>query len=265
MHDIYLNASQEKIKKLVISVSDHKDPFLPAQTVFKAKEISGLNELIKTILTSAWSPIIFKDGYRRSTNFLGADLLAADVDGTLPLKEAHQILLDLNLFAIVTTTKSHGVNDKERYRVILKSKNHIDNYELYQSTMSEVASLFRGDRSVKDAARFFFPSKSLVFFQSGISILPKMPIRDKIIKSPQEPQIPSFVLNFLRTGISNSGYSRHETIINCCFYLFRAGWALEKVTSAFYSIDFSQGPRNILRQEIDKAILWSFNKFNERD
>ena len=78
-------------------------------------------ELQSFIISNNWSPIIFKNNYRKSINFKSCQFLVLDYDDGYSLNKAIEEFK--NYKHIIATTKSHQVKkgDKvcDRFRVIL--------------------------------------------------------------------------------------------------------------------------------------------------
>ncbi len=84
------------------------------------------------------SPILFADGQRKAENFLGAQVLAFDIDENLAIEEAIERLKRQATAGIVSTTRSHRKpkNGKvqDRFRVVMLLESFVKSAKDYRST-----------------------------------------------------------------------------------------------------------------------------------
>lgn len=119
-------------------------------------------DIFKIVGHYAWSPITFKENYRRAVNFKQSDLIGLDFDdGAMTLKQACEWVLDNDFAAFIGTTKSHQiVKDRkvnDRFRIILRTSTTCRDVETYEHTLKLITKDTKADKSCKDAARFFYP------------------------------------------------------------------------------------------------------------
>jgi len=122
----------------------------------------------EAILRFVWSPIVWKDGYRKSDNFSHADYCVLDFDDGLRLTDAiERTFCDMNF--LIGTTKSHGIEKQgliaDRYRVIIPFTRRITDLNEFCSTMRHYVKFFDSDNTCIDAARFYFPCKTIASVQ----------------------------------------------------------------------------------------------------
>lgn len=114
----------------------------------------------------AWSPVVFKDGRRKKSNFLSSSLIALDFDsGEWTLDDAKNFVIERDFMAIVATTKSHmvvkdGKPACPRFRLIIAAET-TESLDDYEWTMQQYMIDTPADKACKDGARFFFPCKTL--------------------------------------------------------------------------------------------------------
>ena len=88
-------------------------------------KFEDLSKMLTFKGTLHWLNHRVRDGYRLERNIIsGFNMLVLDVDNTCPLSTAKLLLKDYKY--TIYTTKSHGIEDQDRYRIILPI-----NYELY--------------------------------------------------------------------------------------------------------------------------------------
>jgi len=144
----------------------------PAQSIFS----DHLGDLGPEITEYPWSPSLF-NGTRSIKNFESSSVLAYDIDNypeqkQLRLDEAKELFKDYRV--ILGTTKSHQVQKgknppADRYRIIFTLDKPITDaaqYTAHWNYYKEKLGLNGiADEAAKDAARYFFPCKEIVFNQ----------------------------------------------------------------------------------------------------
>jgi len=126
---------------------------------FHVLDSESIGVIAETILQKAWSPIIFKDGIRKASNFISASWLVLDFDdGEMTLGQAQQEFKDHT--CIIGTTMSH-IDEAHRFRVALKFTMPCTDRDDYIFTLKNAIKYYPADRQCADAGRFFFPCKDL--------------------------------------------------------------------------------------------------------
>jgi hypothetical protein len=212
----------------------YKDGFLTS---------SNANLLRERILTCAWSPIVWKGGIRRSENFEQAHFLVLDFDtlGDETMDGVNDSLKDHK--RIIATTRSHGILKNgiicDRYRLIIPFTTPINNIEVYKYNYSLALKRFWwADSSCKCGARFFFPSKEIVFFDreaeytwdvvdlpcaSTVSV-------DRAFTRPEiNGRIPSWCRAFINDGVLDKNHSRNTTLFKVACEMSRQGFTESKI------------------------------------
>lgn len=143
------------------------------QRYFSPVMLPSMRMLAKHMLSGSWSPIIWREGYRKSDNFLSCDFLVLDCDdGSWTLDSAKLWLLMNDYRGIIGTTKSHqiakgGKPACDRFRVVVPWHETITNYDNYRANMEHILKTIPADKACKDGARFFYPCKKIEYFQDG--------------------------------------------------------------------------------------------------
>lgn len=142
----------------------------PAQSIFS----DHLGDLGPEITEYPWSPSLF-NGTRSIKNFESSSVLAYDIDNypnqkQLRLDDAIELFCDYKV--ILGTTKSHQVPKgkhpaADRYRIIFTLDKPITDAVLYTAHWNYYKEKLGlngiADEAAKDAARYFFPCKQLIF------------------------------------------------------------------------------------------------------
>lgn len=132
---------------------------------FQAVPTLDLERIAKCISTYAWSPIEWKDGVRKQSNFLSCHLLVFDFDTPeMTVEEAKNLFCDCQ--HVIGLTRSHQKSKHgvvcDRFRVVLIFDSPIKDLRTYRYTMQRHMEHYPVDRSCKDGARFFFPCTEIV-------------------------------------------------------------------------------------------------------
>lgn len=198
-----------------------------------------------------WSPTIFKDNYRKRSNFLFADVVGFDFDEGYTIE---QCLADFEGFQImIGTTKSHQLrkNDKppcDRFRIVLPLERRVTDAAEFEHTVKWAAKIIEhSDKNCHEPARQFYPCKDFVCFHKGdaIPIQPAPP--PEVIKRAaeiaeyrqQNEPIPAHVENFLDRGIPFGG-SRNKSLYVSGLYLISKGFTLHQIEQRLRSAPFDR-------------------------
>lgn len=197
------------------------------------ERLSNMSLLKETILTCAWSPIVWKNNYAKTDNFESSSFLALDFDtpGEETMEEINHSLQDHK--RIIATTKSHNILKNgivcDRFRLIIPFTKTITDYKTYKYTYQRALDKYPwADKSCTDGARFFFPSKEVVFFDRESEYKWEVlepafdPEADKFVRLPPTGKIPLWCLKFINDGVV--GHSRNMTLLGVCCELFRQGF-----------------------------------------
>jgi len=241
-----------------ISVSQGK-PFCPADHVegWTERPVRTCRDFKQDILEKTWSPIIWIDGVRKQENFDLSYFAVLDVDDGHPIDVAHKKLFSLGVSYIIAPTRSHGQPKNgriaDRYRIIMRWQKPIASVDDYKYNMALLITEWGADKACRDAARFFFPSKSIYAWGAGIGI--EVRPEPAIEKERREQRIsankynwnmygelPGHVEAFLKEGrIFSSG--RNSSCFVCAISLKEIGFSEEEAynkiaSSPFPKVDF---------------------------
>lgn len=198
------------------------------------ERLTNMNLLQEKILNSAWSPIIWKNNYAKTDNFEASHFLALDFDtpGDETMDEINHSLQDHK--RIIATTKSHNIEKNgiicDRFRLIIPFTRPITDYKTYKYTYQRALDRFPwADKSCTDGARFFFPSKQIVYIDRESEykwdvVEPAIdPELDQFVKLPPSGKIPGWCLKFINDGVV--GPSRNMKVYGVCYELFYQGFS----------------------------------------
>jgi hypothetical protein len=196
-------------------------------------------------------------GYRLEKNIIeGFNLLVLDVDNTCSLATAQLLLKDLTYH--MYTTKSHGINGEERYRIILPI-----NYSLYltESDYKQMMSnIFKGlpflvDESGDHRCKKWETNKNAkVFSNSGslFDVLPYIPKtakdeerQTKLLEQSNLDNLERWIIN--NTGDGNRNVQMHKYAMVLC----DAGKNFMQVQELVFSLNKK------LSGSLDEAELYS--------
>lgn len=132
-----------------------------------SEDLRQLGTIQRYILSYAWSPIVWANGTRRKANFMFSDLCALDFDsGEWGIDDAREMLEKNDLAGMIGTTKSH-TPEAPRFRVVMPWARRIVDVKTYEQNMKRITDYMPADKAAKDAARFFWPCKEIVYYRPG--------------------------------------------------------------------------------------------------
>lgn len=128
-------------------------------TLYKTKKIDFF-KLYNIVTENYYSPIIFKEGKRKASNFIKSYMLVLDFDEGMELREAKKIFAEYK--SIILTTRNHqkekGGKTCDRFRVFLLLDEPIEDIDVYKTVMANIIAKYGADRACKDGARMFYNS-----------------------------------------------------------------------------------------------------------
>lgn len=167
----------DKLSQISFSIKDFSGEYDPGKQV---RGYSAAYDLESAITKHVWSPIIFKNGYRRSANFLEASWAVADFDDTeTPIEQAAKELIDFQY--IIGATKSHNPPFEHRYRVCIPYERTIYDIKEFQHNQQLLIKAFDSDPKCKDAARMYFPCKFVFAVNHEGERMPVMPAPRSVV------------------------------------------------------------------------------------
>lgn len=201
---------------------------------FIAVETDDVRRIGICVKNYCWSPVEYSGGLRRKANFVKANWLALDFDnGEMSIEDAINTFCDM--ICIIGTTKSHSP-DLHRFRVILRMERPCTNYLEYEYNLKKITSLYPCDPAPKDAARFFWPCKDIVYSQNDgfcVDVYEKPEnygVFDcsKTISYGNSLVIPPKARQILNSKLYETG-NRNSQIFKCSCIMIRAGFSVEKI------------------------------------
>lgn len=201
------------------------------------------NLLAEKILTSAWSPIVWDNNHALTANFQAAYYFVLDFDtiGDEDMEGVNNSLKDFK--RIIATTKSHGILKKgivcDRYRLIIPFTNPITDYSVYKYNYElALRKYWWADHSCKCGARFFFPSKEIIYFDREAEytwdvINPPCASTGLVDHTFTRPEItgkiPSWCRAFINDGVLDKNNSRNTTLFKVACEMSRQGFTESKI------------------------------------
>ena len=119
-------------------------------------EVSS-DELIEHVRSGFGFTAHFRDNYRKTTNFISSDIVAADFDGNLTIEEALELSFIKKFASFLYTTPSNTV-EVNRFRAVFLLDKTLDHAQDWADCLFGLAINLNADRSIKDAGRMFYGS-----------------------------------------------------------------------------------------------------------
>lgn len=209
---------------------------------FKTVDTNDPERIAKGIVRFAWSPIVFRGGYRHRDNFLFADWLGLDFeDPNFGLGDALNAFSDM--IHIIGTTRNHqvakgGLPPIDRYRVLVKLENGCESLPDYEWTLRRMRHRYPIDKACVDGARHFFPCREIVSVQDDgyteaiLVAPPPEPPEDRLARLKRTRErgvLPSWVSSALLYGASQGSRSTRCYQLGC--RLAELGFSLDDAIS----------------------------------
>lgn len=230
-------------------------------------------DLARIVHGSRWSPIVWRAGVRRASNFESARYCVLDVDDGLSLKEAAGRLHDNGWAGYAATSKSHmreknGVVS-ERFRIVMIFSQTITDCDLYKYNIERVIKIIGSDSSCKDAARFYWPSPGdlsvLNAVGGAVEVVPivekpmsSFEYRESIYRRHNPAWLPAHVRDFLDRGLLFGNGSRQT----CCYISARhmrdSGVSADDALARLRAAPFDRN--NFCDREIINAVSSAYKK-----
>lgn len=174
------------------------------------------SSLAKNISKGAvYSPAIFTDGYRDTAHLeKHGNLIIIDVDGGMTISEAQEKLK--GYMALIVTTRSHGVKEGDRFRILLPTEKPLAPKHNYAEMMKKI--LFHLDMkdqvdigATGDQVRFYFPSpKDALAWYSESNVLldwESFDIERPMAKHVQKSYTPPTSTGLLRNAVPDAVFT----------------------------------------------------------
>jgi len=255
---------QTDLSQMIVSYSQdiavgYKNERAPFEVMHKMTQAPGIH----------WVNHHFKagdigEGHRQEDNALtGFNMVVIDVDGGVPMALAQKLLEDYK--ALFYTTKRHGENGQDRFRIILPM-----NYELkldakdFKEFMHNIYDWlpFEVDDATSQRARKWMSHNGNFEYQDGelLDVLPFIPKtakneeRRKVVDSQQSLD------NLERWFVSNTGDgNRNNQIMRYAMILVDAGYDFEGVRNKVMSFN-EKLPDNLTEQELMGTVMVTASK-----
>lgn len=223
-----------------------------------------VSTLAQVMLFYAWSPIVFRGGYRAQKSFIEASWCGLDFDnGEMSLEDAKKRFCDM--IHVIGTTKSHrrpknGVV-ADRFRVVLLFEEKITDIKTYRWNMRKLLEEYpEADETCKDGARFFWPCTKIVqvekegFKREVDKDVPdwfmREPTADEVRSQMKTRALPRWVIARLSRPIEKG--KRNITVYKIAKDMTRYGILKEDIVHAILS---SPTYRDDLSQETHDEVL----------
>jgi len=109
---------------------------------------------------------VYKNDHREVKNFMGTEVVAVDIDGTLTVDEVCTNPFVLEYAGFAYTTPSH-TGDEARLRVVFFLSEGIDDPQRLKQLATALTIKLTGDLAATDAARLFYGSSNCQIFKFG--------------------------------------------------------------------------------------------------
>ncbi len=136
---------------------------IPYATGFRSIDVS-IDELIDLIKKGYAFSAQFKNGYRKTENFICSDFVAVDIDSGLTLEEAKSNEFIQSNALFIYTTPSH-TEKANRFRIVFQTPHTIIDKDEWKKSLQGVGRKFGGDPAVKDGARLFYGNTEAQIFR----------------------------------------------------------------------------------------------------
>ena len=210
-----------------------------------------------------WANHHFDGGYRREDHTLhGFNLIVFDVDGTLPLTTAKELLKDYKAFFY--TTKRHQNEDKlDRYRIILPTNYELElDREEYKMFMDNVMSSlpFEMDESCNQRNKKWLTCKSAVVHSNEgelFDVLPYIPRTAKNEEREARFKDQKELDNLERWVLNNTGDgNRNKQLYNFAMVLVESGLQFTDIGEKVRSLN-NKLMDKLSEEELQATILKS--------
>lgn len=246
---------ETNIDEMIISTSTRlSEDYEPLRVPFSELHMLGENN------TYHWCSHHFNGGIRRIENAQPQfNMLVLDIDGTLPLNVAKELLAKYQFMSY--TTKSH-TDEVNRYRIIMPI-NYVLNLdrEEYRECMQAVLQTlpFECDPATADIARKWMCNEGDVYVNEGelFDILPFIPNTSRNEERQAHFQTQSDLDNLERWVINNTGSgNRNDQIYKYAMVLADAGKDLEEIGNLVRSMNDKLSDK-LSDEEIMNTVLRS--------
>lgn len=256
---------QTNVDELIISTSNKLAEGYAPQRI-KFEDLAQLG----TIDGYHWANHHFDGGYRREDHTkVGFNTIVLDVDGTLPLDTAKELMKDYKAFFY--TTKRHQDEDGlDRYRIILPTNYELElDREEYKMFMDNVmmALPFEMDESCNQRNKKWLTCKSVITHSNEgqlFDVLPYIPRTSKNEEREARFKDQKELDNLERWILNNTGDgNRNKQLYNYAMVLVESGLQFADVGAKVRSLNDKLADK-LADDELQATILKSIqNKMNK--
>ena len=148
-------------------------------------ETSTVDILLSAIKAGIAYSVWFRDGLRKTENFVGSNLVSIDVDGANQIDNAIANEFSQKHLTALYTTCSHS-STEHRFRLIFRLERVIESSEEYRNILRALQIMYSGDRAAAEPARLFYGNDQAQI-QSWDRFIPNDVI-DHLMKLNLEPE-----------------------------------------------------------------------------
>ena len=247
------------LNKLIVSHStdlakDYKNEYAPFSKLSNLTQCKGLH----------WVNHHLNDGHRCEENAqLGFNMVVIDVDGGTSLALARELLKDYK--ALFYTTKRHGVDNKERFRIILPTnfKLLLDTHDFKEFMRNLYEWLpFEVDDQTGQRARKWLSHNGSCYYQDG-ELLDVLPLIPKTTKNDSRKQLlndQASMDNLERWVINNIGDgNRNNQLLRYAMILVDAGFGFDSIRQKVMTLN-DKLPDKLSEAEVLSTIMITVTK-----
>jgi hypothetical protein len=199
-----------------------------------------------------WSPCVWENGKRGKKNFLFADYIGLDFDGTRRAEDLSRAFCDYR--HLIMTTKNHS--DKEhRLRLVLVASRRITKYYDYEATVRKLVGEQNADKACVDAGRFFWKSVHLLSIcNGGYSVDVVAGTKPKDYDQRLNPYVGTRLLSGKTRELLFAKYMPGDRYIHCWRIakdLIRSGFSEAEATQIIHESGCAPG---YTTEQYDKAV-----------
>ena len=118
--------------------------------------VTGTVDLLLDVIKSGMAySVWFKDGVRKTENFVGSNLVSIDVDGANQIDNAIAHEFSQKHLTALYTTCSH-TEQEHRFRLVFRLERAIESSSEYRNILRALQIMYSGDRAAAEPARLFY-------------------------------------------------------------------------------------------------------------
>ena len=236
---------------------DFSKPYGYAKS-FEKKPAISIDDISPIITNKVWSDSLWIDGGRKEANWCGSYFCVLDFDGEYSLEQAKKDWADT--VHIIATTKRHGLDGKDRFRLIAPWQEPILSFDQYRYNTEKVASQYPCDSSCVDGARFFWPSKEISSIQPSGYLQPTLPLplgyktrqeissqcRKRYARYGEIGIVPAEITHAFDNGFDDGERNNESFKIACV--MAEIGWPPQKIEDAILAINKKSRPPDDIKK-----------------